>query len=167
MPRSALEYVVPDHLLPAREIGGMLAGLVKTPREPGVEVEPGIRHLMEKEMHIAANGGAFQKGIMEIGKLTPFTCPECHGALVKLGEGKMSRFRCHTGHAYTDSALLEGVMQTTGAMLWQVIRSLEEAARGPHRVRLEYNRLRRWQDLSFSALRAFETVDGRISIHAR
>ena len=128
MPRSALEYVVPDHLLPAREIGGMLAGLVKTPREPGVEVEPGIRHLMEKEMHIAANGGAFQKGIMEIGKLTPFTCPECHGALEKLGEGKMSRFRCHTGHAYTDSALLEGVMQTTGAMLWQVIRSLEEAA---------------------------------------
>lgn len=48
-----------------------------------------------------------------------------------------------------------------------LVRMLEEAARGPHRVRLEYNRLRRWQDLSFSALRAFETVDGRISIHAR
>lgn len=39
----------------------------------------------------------------------------------------MLRFRCHTGHAYTDSALLEGVMESTGEMLWQVIRSFEES----------------------------------------
>jgi len=76
---------------------------------------------------IAAEGGAFQKGIMKFGDLTPFTCPECHGALVRIAEGAMSRFRCHTGHAYTDSALLEGVMESTGEMLWQVMRSLEEA----------------------------------------
>jgi two-component system chemotaxis response regulator CheB len=45
---------------------------------------------------------------------------------VKIVEGKMARFRCHTGHAYTDSSLLEGVMEATGEMLWQVMRSLEE-----------------------------------------
>ena len=47
--------------------------------------------------------------------------------LVKIVEDRFIRFRCHTGHAYTDSALLEGVMESTGEMLWQVMRSLEEA----------------------------------------
>ena len=47
--------------------------------------------------------------------------------LVKIIEYRFIRFRCHTGHAYTDSALLEGVMESTGEMLWQVMRSLEEA----------------------------------------
>jgi two-component system chemotaxis response regulator CheB len=39
----------------------------------------------------------------------------------------MARYRCHTGHAYSDSALLEGVMNSTGEMLWEVMRRLEEA----------------------------------------
>ncbi|MDB6133407.1 MAG: CheB methylesterase [Verrucomicrobiales bacterium] len=64
---------------------------------------------------------------MELGTLTPFTCPECHGALVRILDGPTLRFRCHTGHAYTDSALLEGVMECAGEMLWQVTRTLEES----------------------------------------
>src|SRR5205814_10055864 len=82
---------------------------------------------MQKELEIAAENSAFQKGVMKLGELTPFTCPECHGVLVRVAEGKMSRFRCHTGHAYTDSALLEAVMEFTGEALWQVIRSYEES----------------------------------------
>ena len=39
----------------------------------------------------------------------------------------MARYRCHTGHAYTDSSLLEGVMEATGELLYQVVRSYEEA----------------------------------------
>jgi two-component system, chemotaxis family, protein-glutamate methylesterase/glutaminase len=126
MPRSAMEYVTPDHILTCVEIGQLLGQLAMKPSPPAPEVDEKIRSLMEKEIQIAADGGAFQKGIMELGKPTPFTCPECHGALVKVTEGKMSRFRCHTGHAFSDSALLEGVMESTGEMLWQVIRSLEE-----------------------------------------
>ena len=128
MPRNALEYVVPDHIASATEIGRLLARLPGELPSQAAAVAPGILALLEKEVEIAADGGAFQKGIMEIGQLTPFTCPECHGALVRIGEGKMSRFRCHTGHAYSDSALLEAVMESTGEMLWQVIRSLEEGA---------------------------------------
>jgi len=126
MPRSALEYVEVDHNLPSMEIGALLGRLAKEQPVSGVEVESEIKARMAKEVQIAAENGAFQKGIMELGTLTPFTCPECHGALVKIAEGKMSRFRCHTGHAYTDNALLEAVMESTGEILWQVIRSLEE-----------------------------------------
>jgi two-component system, chemotaxis family, protein-glutamate methylesterase/glutaminase len=126
MPRSALEYVKVDYNLPSNRIGELLARLVKQKPLPGTTTDSAIKRRMARESQIAAENGAFQKGIMEIGKLTPFTCPECHGILIRIAEGKMSRFRCHTGHAYTDNALLEAVMQSTGEMLWQIIRSLEE-----------------------------------------
>jgi two-component system chemotaxis response regulator CheB len=127
MPRSALEHVAVDYTLPSTEIGALLGRLVTVPHTPDVVMESELRQRMETEVKIAAEGGAFQKGVMRLGELTPFTCPECHGVLVRIAEGKMSRFRCHTGHAYTDSSLLEAVMESTGEMLWQVIRSFEES----------------------------------------
>jgi two-component system, chemotaxis family, protein-glutamate methylesterase/glutaminase len=44
----------------------------------------------------------------------------------KLKEGKIIRFRCHTGHAYTISALLSEVSETVEHLLWQSMRGLEE-----------------------------------------
>jgi two-component system, chemotaxis family, protein-glutamate methylesterase/glutaminase len=127
MPISALAYVEVDYNLPVAEIGPLLGQLVL--EQPGLTPADVMedRKRMSTELEIAAEDGAFQRGVMEIGTLTPFTCPECKGALVRIPEGEMSRFRCHTGHAYTDNALWEAVMQTTGEMLWQVIRSFEEA----------------------------------------
>jgi two-component system chemotaxis response regulator CheB len=131
MPRNALEHVEVDYTMLSTEIGTLLSRLATEPPAPwvgdGEKEDEDIKKLMKTETQIAAEGGAFQKGIMEIGSLTPFTCPECKGVLVKIAEGKMSRFRCHTGHAYTDNALLEAVMESTGSMLWEVIRSFEES----------------------------------------
>lgn len=45
-----------------------------------------------------------------------------------------------------------------------IIKSLEQAKRNANRVRVLYNRSKKWQDLSFSALRIFETKDGRIEV---
>ncbi|MEJ7588858.1 MAG: chemotaxis protein CheB, partial [Ferruginibacter sp.] len=56
------------------------------------------------------------------------TCPECHGTLVSLEEGNILRFRCHTGHAYSDSALLEDVSESVEKMLFQSVRVAEEKA---------------------------------------
>src|SRR5882724_7315842 len=127
MPLSALENVQIDHTLPAAEIGPLLGALAAKGLSADGAKDEMLHTRLRVEMDIASEGGAFQKGIMDVGELTPFTCPECHGVLVKLKEGNMTRYRCHTGHAYTDSALLEDVMESTGAMLWQVMRSMEEA----------------------------------------
>jgi two-component system, chemotaxis family, protein-glutamate methylesterase/glutaminase len=63
---------------------------------------------------------------MNWGELTPFTCPSCHGVLVRLREDRISRFRCHTGHGYTVNALLAGVDEPVESQLWQAMRALEE-----------------------------------------
>ena len=127
MPKSALEYVVPDHQLRAREIGPLLTRLVQEKHASAPPADSAVRAQMEMEIKIAEEDDAFRKGVFDGPELTPFTCPECHGVLVKIVEDRLVRFRCHTGHAYTDSALLQGVMESTGEMLWQVMRSLEEA----------------------------------------
>jgi two-component system chemotaxis response regulator CheB len=127
MPLSALEQVDIDYTLAAAEIGPLLGRLAMTEREPLKKQDTALLKRLRLEVDIASEGGAFQKGIMDWGELTPFTCPECHGVLVKLKDGSMSRYRCHTGHAYSDSALLEDVMASTSELLWQVMRSMEEA----------------------------------------
>jgi hypothetical protein len=48
-----------------------------------------------------------------------------------------------------------------------VVKILDEARRAGVAITLEYNLGRKWQVLSFSALRTFETSDGRISVHGR
>jgi two-component system chemotaxis response regulator CheB len=127
MPLSALAQVKVDHQVLAHEIGPLMARLTMTQNARDVQGDEGLGRRLKTELEIAREGGAFQKGIMEIGELSPYTCPECAGVLVKLKEGGMTRYRCHTGHGYSDSALLEGVMESTGDMLWKVMRSFEEA----------------------------------------
>lgn len=45
-----------------------------------------------------------------------------------------------------------------------VIRALEQTRRGTGQLSIIYRRGLKWQELSFTALRIFETADGRIEI---
>jgi two-component system chemotaxis response regulator CheB len=126
MPRSAIEQVEVDHVGTARELGALIVGLVG-------EVVPAPRPLADVELRrlgveidIAASGGAFDKGILAWGDIAPFTCPDCHGSLVRLREGGLLRFRCNTGHAFTPRALLAGISESVGTTLDEVARGLEE-----------------------------------------
>ncbi len=48
-----------------------------------------------------------------------------------------------------------------------VVKALDESRRLSVPIVLEYSISRRWQALSFSALRTFETLDGRIKVHGK
>ena len=127
MPLNVLEYVDVDYKLKASEIAPMLVKLTeeKAPKTPKLSAEELKR--MKLEIVIAYTGNAFELGILSMGKLTSFTCPECHGALVSLDEGNLTRFRCHTGHGYTTSTLLAGVTKVIDENLWEAMRGIEEA----------------------------------------
>ncbi len=131
MPRSALEYMEADYTVRSEEIAPLLTRLAHEQPTQAMSVEtdldPRLEERIAKEVQIAAGTDLSQKEILKLGELTPFTCPECHGALVRIIEGKLSRFRCHTGHGYTEDALLEGVMQSVGEMIWQATRGSQEA----------------------------------------
>jgi two-component system chemotaxis response regulator CheB len=80
------------------------------------------------ETQLAAGVNVPEKTVLELGSLTQFTCPECKGSLIKIAEGGVFRFRCHTGHGFTAGALLADLMETIDAQLWQTIRGLQEAS---------------------------------------
>jgi anti-anti-sigma regulatory factor len=48
-----------------------------------------------------------------------------------------------------------------------LVRLLVEARQAEKRLRLEYSKERKWQALSFVALKSFETPDGRITLLAK
>jgi hypothetical protein len=48
-----------------------------------------------------------------------------------------------------------------------VVKILDEARRGAVPITLEYDQAKKWQALSFSALRTFETPDGSVVVAGR
>jgi len=128
MPRSVLEYVDVDYRLDSSEIGVLLGRLARERSKRAGKndgMDDDIKQ-MAQEVQIAAGIDVPQEKIFEMGELTPFTCPECQGVLTKIVEGKLTRFRCHTGHAYTEDALLEEAMRTAGELLWRATRGFQE-----------------------------------------
>lgn len=130
MPLSAARQVEVDDILPAREIGARLNAWATTPRpyegEGGTTMSADDLRRIELEVGIASEDNAFEAGILNQGPLSPFTCPECHGVLVQLREGRTTRYRCHTGHAYTAATLLSEVRHSIEAALWGAVRALDE-----------------------------------------
>jgi two-component system chemotaxis response regulator CheB len=130
MPRSALEYVDADYTVKSTEVSSLLVRLAaerSAPEEVAAhDLEPDLEKRIATEVQIAAGTDVSQKDILKLGELSPYTCPECQGVLTQIVEGKLSRFRCHTGHGYTEDALLEAIMQTAGEKIWQATRALQE-----------------------------------------
>lgn len=124
MPGSACAYVPVDHCLDAADIAAALIDLSRG-REPGAD-EAAVTDIMEKESAIAKGGNALEIGVMGMGPITAYTCPECHGVLVALKEGGTPRFRCHSGHAYSLNSLLSEVTSHVEDSLWSATRAIEE-----------------------------------------
>ena len=142
LPLNALAAGVIDHQVAAAEIGALLKQL--TEREigdPTIDRDIG----MELENRIAM-GKRFQTSFDSeiLGPHSGYTCPDCNGSLITLGE---NNYRCKVGHAWTDDALLKARDQEVESALWVALRSLQEKAKlsrkmaktiGPGRISERY-----------------------------
>lgn len=126
MPHNALHQVAVDYKVPVAEMADLLVSLTSEEIELSEEIMERDK-LTEIEIKIALEDSAFERNIMEFGDLTPFTCPDCHGVLVKLTDGERARFRCHTGHAFSADSLLATVTEDIEDSLYNAIRGIEES----------------------------------------
>lgn len=126
MPTNALELVSSDYVLPLTQMGTLLVRLTQERASAKIRFPAAALDPLKIELTIAKQGGGSELGITDKNKLTPFTCPDCHGALTQLIEGKLIRSPCHTGHAYTIGVLLSEVTESVESMLYQAMRGLEE-----------------------------------------
>jgi two-component system chemotaxis response regulator CheB len=125
MPLNALQQVEVDHKLPVAEIGELLGRLAREPAAPACAVAREEQQKTESEIRIAEQLEALEQGIMSQ-ELSPFTCPECHGVLSMIREGRIVRFRCHTGHAFSADSLLNCTTEQVEERLWDALRALDE-----------------------------------------
>jgi two-component system chemotaxis response regulator CheB len=125
MPQNAIDHVTVDHILPLAEIAPMLVRLTSAPVEPAPPALD-VPELLQVEVKIAMEHNPIDAGLERIGKPSRFACPECHGVLLELKEGMRTKFRCHTGHAYSVASLLAAIGEGIEESLWTAIRALEE-----------------------------------------
>ena len=131
MPRSALEYTEADYKVPSTEIASLLIQLTQEQPDPVEIIGNGVdedARRMAIETQVAAGINLPEKTILALGEMSQFTCPECRGALVRIKEGRLLRFRCHKGHGFSADALLEGLMETISGLIWQTTRGLHEGS---------------------------------------
>lgn len=126
MPLNAIKQVEVDHVVPLKEIAPLLVRLSGTPA--GEEGAYPVSDKLETEVKIAKEDNAIESGVLSLGEPSSYACPECHGVLIEVKEGRGVRFRCHTGHAYSVDSLLSEITEKAGESLWTTIRSLEEGA---------------------------------------
>jgi len=124
MPESALGHVVIDACVPLAKMGPTLARFAGEPA--AVEGDYPESKKLAIETRIARENYALDTGLLDVGELSPYTCPECHGSLVQLRDGGITRFRCHTGHAYSMNSLLAEVSESLETSLWNTLRTLHE-----------------------------------------
>ena len=130
MPENAIRAVAVDHVVPVDKMADLLTRLSQEEVPDTSEAEMKDKKEVEKtdiEVRIAAQDSAFEMGVMSLGELTPFTCPDCHGVLSALKDGKLKRYRCHTGHAFSPDTLLATVTENIEESLWSTIRGIEES----------------------------------------
>lgn len=126
MPRNAMARVTVDHVVPAVEMGRLLAPRVREP----VEVRDGdAPSLVEQiEARVARSDGPGNEvslEVLDVSESSGLACPDCQGVLFSLDK-EGTRYRCRVGHAWTAKALFQQQSRDIEQALWAALRALEE-----------------------------------------
>lgn len=124
MPANALRATVPDHVASLAELPALLVRLVREPSAPTPAIPVDIR----LENAIAAQELSDMRADDRLGTQSPFTCPDCQGALWEIEDGDMLRYRCHVGHAYTAETVLSAREEEIERLLGGLLRSHQQRA---------------------------------------
>jgi two-component system chemotaxis response regulator CheB len=132
MPLHALKHVDADYVVPVSRMASLLAELTSdlVSRPQPVAAPPHV----DVEVKIAKEESPRDAGLEQIGRPSPYACPECHGVLLKIEEGGRIRFRCHIGHAYSVESLLAAMNEGFEKAIGTAQRALEEGSLLMHDV---------------------------------
>lgn len=135
MPSSAIANVEVDHVLRLAEIPRTLGWIVNAGVQARTAIprEDEVPRWVQLENKFAVEG-VDMDSLDKIAKPSTFTCPECHGALWELENLKPRRFRCHTGHAYSERTLVSLQVEAVENAVWAAMRSLQERTMLLHKM---------------------------------
>jgi len=122
MPETALRNVAVDYVVPLQRLGPLLEEITQAAAPPAAPIPEDLK----QEAIIAERVVGTPEEVEKIARLAPLTCPDCGGNLWELNHGKVLRYRCHTGHAFTADVLLRESQHSLEETLWVALRMMEE-----------------------------------------
>jgi two-component system chemotaxis response regulator CheB len=159
MPASVLLRVEVDYCTSLQRIAIILQEKVRDGAPVPHEVPPTLL----KEAQIAER---ISIGIEKIESLdsvrSPYSCPDCGGALFEIKQGGITRFRCYTGHMYNSDDLLESKRKELENAFWVALRILEERRNLLYKMSEEES-TRGWAKSAANKVERARELDGHIS----
>ena len=143
MPERAWHYAGAEYVLPTSGIERLLKETVKgsgngqgtkmqrSSSEEQLPSAPPAKALTIELQHADIENPPVKE---QLGMPSVYACPDCHGVLWEVKEGKLLRFRCRVGHSYTAETLNVAMSKATEDVLWASMRALEEKADLLHRM---------------------------------
>lgn len=128
MPKSAIEHVNVDHILPVAKIAPILVRLAHELVVEEGDLTMSSSRDSEMEPDIVELDGMALRNSGLIGTPSGLICPDCGGSLQQLHQRNLLQFRCRVGHAWSAQSLEVGQAKAQEEALWAAIRSLEERA---------------------------------------
>ncbi|KAB8320124.1 chemotaxis protein CheB [Tolypothrix campylonemoides VB511288] len=128
MPKSAIQHVDVDYILPLVSIAPILVHLAYEPIATQGALNMSNDGELEMEPDIVELDGAGLRSKELPGKSANLSCPDCGGNLFQLQERNFLQFRCRVGHSFSAASLQAAQAQVQEEALWAAIRSLEERA---------------------------------------
>jgi len=122
MPLTALNRAQPDHVVPLADLPKLLERAV---HQPAGEPQP-VPETIKYEVEIARSGRGSMDNMDRIGRRSVLSCPDCGGVMWEIDEGRLTRYRCHVGHAYTDELMQLAVDESLRRALASALRALDE-----------------------------------------
>ena len=122
MPLSALDNSNVDFCVSVAEMGPLLTTLVSQSRGKSKPVPRDVR----TEAAIAERVSSDISQVNGLGDQVPYNCPGCGGVLWKIDAAGEKRYRCHTGHSFSELTLLASQSEKIEEMLWISLRMFEE-----------------------------------------
>jgi two-component system chemotaxis response regulator CheB len=125
LPLATLEKMEVDYTIPLEQMGSTITTVVKNRVKKKSAVPP---HILAESKRSEKMAVAIE-GMDELGKQSPYSCPDCGGVLWERKEDKhalSSSYRCHTGHVYTETELLLKQAKEAESAIWIAIRIMEE-----------------------------------------
>ena len=122
MPNSVLHTTEVDYKVSIAEMGYILGDLFSRGPCEGNNVPADVK----LEADIAKRMSSTVSDLIQLGDLTPLTCPDCGGVMIQVAQDTTLRYRCYTGHSFTAKVLEEQQLKGIEESLWVAIRVLEE-----------------------------------------
>ncbi|MBD0277389.1 MAG: chemotaxis protein CheB [Bacteroidota bacterium] len=123
MPLSVLRNVEVDYCTSLTRIGTILLEKAKN----GVYEKGIIPPQIVREAEIAEKVAIGIDDVAKLGaKNSIYSCPDCGGGLWEINQGNVTRYRCHTGHMYTQNELLSRQQEELEQTFYIALRMMEE-----------------------------------------